>query len=175
MLSFLSSLYRPLCLQHPAGTGQKVDDTNSPTSGKMLTVVNKFETNDHGEMVETFRTKMIELDGVTKLRIVDHGGMVKRFETDKPGPDKVDNFETDYNGDNVRELKTGKAGLNCVNELNTNDHGEIVSNVNIIIKIQPNEGDNVGSGTAGGVTKLFFFFLWAQHHVVMIQQYHLEV
>ena len=64
-MSFLSSLYRPLWLQHPAGTVQKVDNTNSPTSGQMLNVMNKGDTDDHGEMVEKFGTEMIESRSLT--------------------------------------------------------------------------------------------------------------
>ena len=80
VLSFLPTLYRPLWLQHPAGTGQKVDDTNSPTSRKMLTVVNKFET-------------------------VYHGEIVRKFKTEKPGPNEVNKFDTDDHGERIKNGK----------------------------------------------------------------------
>ena len=105
MLSFLSSLYQPLWLQHPVSTVQKGNDTHSPPSN-----LNFVEISD---MIETLMTKLVESDNVDGLMI---GGIVKIMGMNIPRIDVLDVLDTDM-GETMSIVKTGENTSDCMNML----------------------------------------------------------
>ena len=142
MLSFLSSLYQPLWLQHPAGTVQKVDDTNSPPFNLIFNEVSGISG-----MIETFKTKLIESDNVDKLVI---NGIVKIMGMNIPRPDEVYILDIDYNGETVSEVKNGEKESDCVNMMDTCSHRKFMGNKT---RKQPTQGNNVRTRTTGRIEK----------------------
>ena len=50
-MSFLATLYRPLWVEHPDGTGQKVDDAHSPGSEGKSCVMSGLEKDGQSVMI----------------------------------------------------------------------------------------------------------------------------